>query len=104
MSKIQEAAVEAAAKVLWDKEMNAPWSSVSDGFKAPFLRDARQVIEAAAPFMPPLSRRQSSRAVGALINAAKANGWDEGEAAGQDNAAAYQVGHATKSNPYRPAP
>jgi hypothetical protein len=44
-------AVEAAAIVLWDKEMNAPWSSVADGFKAPFLRDARAALEAAAPYM-----------------------------------------------------
>lgn len=44
-------AVEAAAKALWDKEMNAPWSSVAGGFKAPFLRDARAALEAAAPHM-----------------------------------------------------
>ena len=42
-------AVEAAAVVMWDKEMNAPWSSVADGFKAPFLRDARAALAAAAP-------------------------------------------------------
>lgn len=48
---IPAAAVEAAAKVLWDKEMNAPWSSVADGFKAPFMRDARAALEAAAPYI-----------------------------------------------------
>ena len=48
---IPEAAVEAAAKVLWDKELMAPWSSVPDGFKAPFRRDARAALEAAAPHM-----------------------------------------------------
>lgn len=46
-------AVEAAAKAQWDREMNAPWSSAADGFKAPFLRDARAALESAAPYMQP---------------------------------------------------
>jgi hypothetical protein len=44
-------AIEAAAIVLWDKEMNATWSSVADGFKVRFTRDARHALEAAAPHM-----------------------------------------------------
>jgi len=42
----------------------------------------RAALEAAAPYM-------------------LGEAWKEGEAAGQDNAYAYQIGIAVKSNPYR---
>ena len=41
-----EAAIERAAQVLWDREMQAPWSSVADGFKKPFINEARAVVAA----------------------------------------------------------
>ena len=47
-----------------------------------FEYNLRAALEAAAPYM-------------------LGEAWKEGEAAGQDNAYAYQIGIAVKSNPYR---
>jgi hypothetical protein len=86
--KIPDQAVEAAANILW-----------LGGTKEPHrLRQLRAALEAAAPHMPQLSRRQGSRAVGDLIKAAKANAWDEGVEAGVDGSVP-ECDYAR--NPYR---
>ena len=72
---IPDEAVEAAHRA-W-REQAAQDGSI-------FEYNLRAALEAAAPHM-------------------LAEAWKEGEAAGQDNAYAYQVGIAVKSNPYRPA-
>lgn len=44
-------AVEAAAKVAWDRNHDMPWSAAAGGWKLPYLRDAQEALEAAAPHM-----------------------------------------------------
>jgi acyl-CoA reductase-like NAD-dependent aldehyde dehydrogenase len=78
---IPEAAVEAAAKVLWDKEMVAAWSKFPPSFHAPFLRDARAALEAAAPH---LMARAWDECTGSLV-------YDDGT----------KVDIASMRNPYR---
>lgn len=73
---IPKAAVEAAAEVLWGKEMSASWSSAADGFKAPFLRNARQALEAAAPHM----EAQALRTVADTFQARLPDGTGNGRA------------------------
>jgi len=93
---IPDAAVEAAAKVLWDKEMSAPWGKFPATFHAPFMRDARAALEAAAPHM-------LTRVTNAVINRAFEDGqasalarladaYDEGLEAGD--------GLRPRGNPY----
>ena len=67
-------AVEAAARAWSERKLRPGNWTIEDS--------ARAALEAAAPHM---------------LWAA----WKEGEAAGQDNAYAYQIGIAVKSNPYR---
>lgn len=82
-SAIPDEAVEAAALAL-DPYTMGSGGQVAEKFKAETRAEALRILEAAAPHM-------------------MGEAWKEGEAAGQDNAYAYQIGIAVKSNPYRPA-
>jgi hypothetical protein len=72
-------AVEAAAR----KFAVSMWGWYDPEDVPRFSNAVREMLEAAAPHIA-------------------AAAWKEGEAAGQDNAYAYQDGSAVKSNPYRP--
>lgn len=51
MPQIPDEAVEAAAKVAWRRSHEMPWSAAAAGFKSPYLREAREGLEAAAPYL-----------------------------------------------------
>lgn len=48
---VPDEAVEAAAKVLWEKEHYIPWASVAQPTKASIMLDTLAMLEAAAPFI-----------------------------------------------------
>lgn len=109
---IAEEAVEAAARGIYRHLMPPPfpiWAELSGEGHAKYRDIARAAIEAAAPHMLSHEREQARLAhLDAMVNRETkreelASAWDEGEAAGQDNADSnrgYDVEH--KHNPYRP--
>lgn len=102
---IPDEAVEAAARVLHAQESQQ--QDVGEFSLEVYEHDVRAILEAAAPHMLSHEREQTRVAhLDAMVNretrqAELAAAWDEGEAAGQDNAVAYQSGTDVKTNTYR---
>jgi hypothetical protein len=117
---IPDAAVEAAAKVLWDKEMVAAWGKFPATFHAPFLRDARAALEAAVPHMLSREREETRLAhLDAVVNRETkreelAEAWADGHESGFWNGRVSQLNipygapipdigaeHEKATNPYK---
>jgi hypothetical protein len=84
-SNIPDAAVDAAAKAYYDLGFSS-WEGAHEDTREVQRDDMRAALEAAAPHL-------------------MSQAWDEGEAAGQDNADSnrgYDIEH--KRNPYRSQP
>jgi hypothetical protein len=48
---IPDEAVEAAAKAVWWESEGRPWGHANDEMRAPYLREAKTALEAAAPHL-----------------------------------------------------
>jgi len=62
--------VDVAAQVLWDKSHDMGWHAAADGFKAPYRRDARDILAAlsAAGFGPVQAAREVTEAEWAEVS------------------------------------